>query len=585
MRLKILQFIYLLTILLIIARLWYWQILRSDDLTAKGEKQRNLSVNMVAPRGSVLFSDGTTLASNQPVFLIFALPKLIKDKNIFAKLLADEFWTEDHKADIEKVEESEAKKEKQVTADSIYKMISKDLFWVSLGRRVGVEEKSTVEKLNLVGIGFEPITARFYPEGSSSAHLLGFVGSDMYGAQTGYFGLEGFYNGELKGRDGLLQQERDAKGAPILIGDFLARESIPGKTLILNIDRTIQHIVEEKLQDGLVKYGAKGVGAIVMDPKNGNILAMASFPGYEPINPGSYPKENFKNPLIADSYEPGSTFKVLVMASALNENLLTQDTICNICDGPVSLGGYTIRTWDNHYRPNLSMTDVIVHSDNTGMVFVSQKLGLNKLFSYIQNFGFGKPTSIDLQDEESSDLREKRDWKDIDVATASFGQGIAVTAMQMVKAVGAIANSGKMMEPHIVKSIEESDGTLFGTRTKTYQIQPRTVGQPISTETAKKVTAMMVKAVDEGEAKFYKVKGYKVAGKTGTAQIPVAGHYDLSKTIASFIGFAPADDPRFIMLIRYSEPSASIFGAETAAPTFFDIAKQLFLYFNIPPQE
>lgn len=584
MRLRVLQFIYFVAIFLIVLRLWYWQILRSDDLTAMGEKQRNFSVDVVAPRGSILFSDQTTLASNQPVFLVYALPKIIADKKIFAKLLAEEFW-DSNKKDSEQISEDDAKKEKQNIEDNIFKTISKDLFWVSLGRRVNFEEKAKIEKLNLKGLGFEASSTRFYPEGSSSAHLLGFVGSDIYGSQTGYFGLEGFYNGELKGRDGLLQQEKDAQGTPILIGDFLTKESIPGKTLVLNVDRTIQHIVEEKLKKGLEKYGAKEASAVIMDPKTGNILAMASLPGYDPADPGAYPKNNFKNPIIADSYEPGSTFKVLVMASAINENSVKPETICTICNGPISLGGFLIRTWDNKYYPDSTMKEVIIHSDNTGMVFVSQKLGLDKLFSYIQNFGFGTQTNIDLQDELSPSIREKKDWREIDLATASFGQGIAVTGIQMIKAVGAIANQGQMMEPHIVKLIKESDGTLTGESFKQYFVSPRVVGQPISKETAKTITEMMVKAVDEGEAKFFKPRGFKIAGKTGTAQIPVAGHYDPTKTIASFIGFAPADDPKFVMLVRFTEPSASIFGSETAAPTFFDIAKELFIYFNITPQE
>ncbi len=226
------------------------------------------------------------------------------------------------------------------------------------------------------------------------------------------------------------------------------------------------------------------------------------------------------------------------------------------------------------------MTDVIIHSDNTGMVFVSRKLGLDKMYDYIKRFGFGNLTGIDLQDEATPDLRPKNQWHDIDVATASFGQGISATVLQMVRAVGAIANDGKLMEPHVAAAIKGAGGTI--------KIPPRVVGQPISSDSAKIMTEIMVQAVDRGEAQYYKnkyVPNFRIAGKTGTAQIPVAGHYDPTKTIASFVGFAPAEDPKFVMLVRYDQPSSSIYGADTAAPTFFQISKDLFTYYNIAPDE
>ncbi len=223
------------------------------------------------------------------------------------------------------------------------------------------------------------------------------------------------------------------------------------------------------------------------------------------------------------------------------------------------------------------MADVLIHSDNTGMVFVGRKLGVDKIYQYIQNFGFGDLTQVDLQDETSPQLRSKKEWRDIDLATASFGQGIAVTPIQMVRAVSAIANGGFLMRPQIVKSVEV-DGKL-------HIIEPKMIGQPITTETAKTVTEMMVQAVKKGEAGSFAPKGYKIAGKTGTAQIPVEGHYDFNRTMASFVGFAPADNPQFVILVRYEEPKTSIFGTATAAPVFFEIAKELFVYYNVAPDE
>lgn len=603
MRFKLIKLIYFITTILIVLRLGYWQIIRADDLTARGEDQRLLTKEVVAPRGTVRFLDNSILASIQPSFLIYAEPKVIDGKfadkssfeykKLFSKQLSEILW-EDQLSIQQKIVESQSSPSAQIEdqlkirdqkIDELSKTfldkLNQNLYWVSLGKKINFETKKKIEKLGLVGIGFEPTSERFYPEGSTSAHLLGFIGSDIYGEEAGYFGLEGFYNGELKGRRGFLTTEKDAMGLPILIGKFQDQQPKSGKTLVLNIDRAVQHMVEEKLSKAAEKYGAKGGSVIIMDPQTGGVIAMASTPGYDPAWANLYPSENFRNPITAESYEPGSTFKVLVMAAGINEGLVKGDTVCDICSSPINISGYTIKTWNNQYRPNSTMTDVIIHSDNTGMVFVSGKLGVDKMYSYIKRFGFGDRTGIDLQDEQTPPLREQKEWKEIDLATSSFGQGISVTPIQLIRAVSTIANGGKLYEPHIVSKIDDDKSH--------FKIGPRIIDQPISEQTAKTITDMMVKAVDLGEAQFYKKKAglsdYKIAGKTGTAQIPVAGHYDPTKTIASFIGFAPADKPKFIMLVRFLEPSSSIFGADTAAPTFFDISKELFAYYGIAPND
>lgn len=630
MRIKTIRTVYFIAIFFITLRLFYWQIIMSDDLVAKAEDQRLLTKEVIAPRGQIRYSDGSILAATEPMYLLFAQPRVINEqilkkqdgsnkqevfdkftagqseiiksyKKQYAHQLAVIFWEEDEKYRKSIQPPEEATKSTDIVEEEgrvklgveaiekvFYDKLNKDLVWVSLNRKVDSVMKKRLEGFNLVGLGFEPTTGRYYPEGSSSAHILGFVGSDAYGADTGYFGLEGYYNGELKGKKGLLTEEKDAMGLPILIGKFISKDPKPGKTLVLSVDRSVQKIVEDNLKQGVVKYGAKSGSVVVMEPKTGNILAMASVPSYDPVHPTLFPSINFKNPITADSYEPGSTFKVLVMAAALNEKLITPETVCDICSGPVSISGFSIRTWNNQYKAGSTMTDVIIHSDNTGMVFVSRKLGIDKMYDYIQKFGFGKVTGIDLQDEQSPDIRPKKDWKEIDLATSSFGQGISATPLQIIRAVGAIANGGKLMEPHIVTEIKDGDSGLF-VQKNSFVIKPRLISKVVSEESANQVKEMMVKAVDLGEAQFYKkfegVGRYKIAGKTGTAQIPVAGHYDPTKTIASFVGFAPADDPKFVMLVRFQEPTASIFGADTAAPTFFSIARELFTYYGIAPSE
>ncbi len=564
-RIFCIKILFLLFFAAIIIRLFYWQVVRADFLESQADRQHFTNTKIDAARGNILFSDGSILASSNPVFSLYGLPKTIKqDQKIKTAYLLAKIFSDN----LEGVDP---------LAKDLINRLSQDLYWVLLRKDISIEQKKQIEDLNLIGLGFEQGASRFYPEGSSSAHFLGFLGSDAKGAGKGYFGLEGYYDGELKGMPGLIRNEQDARGLPILIGNFLTNRAQNGKDLKLYIDRSVQFIVEKSLKAGIEKYGAKAGSVVVMDPKSGGILALASFPNYDPLKYFVYPRQYYKNPVVADQYEPGSTFKVLVMAAALNEDLVKSDTKCDICSGPVSVGGFEIRTWDNKYRPEITMKEVIIHSDNTGMVFVGRKLGLDKFYTYLQNFGFGGQTNVDLQDESSPEIRSKKDWGEIDLATASFGQGIAVTPIQMVSAIASIANGGNLMEPHVVKEIRDEKST--------YQIKPRVVKQVIKSTVASQIKEIMILAVEEGEAKFAKPKGFRIAGKTGTAQIPVAGHYDPNKTIASFVGFAPADDPKFVMLVRFDEPSSSIFGAETAAPTFFEIAKQLLLYYNIVPTE
>jgi cell division protein FtsI (penicillin-binding protein 3) len=580
MRFRLLKVFYLLFLTTIALRLFYWQVIKAEDLSAMADSQHISQQTIEAPRGVIFSSDGSILATNQPTFLLYGLPKVIKDKADISSKLATAFLPTDIKDD-PTTKEDEVKKVYQDLKDKFVEKLSQNLFWVPLQRNLTSDQKKQINALKLEGLGFDQYTSRYYPEGSSSAHVLGFVAADANGQQLGYFGLEGYYNGELKGVPGEITEEKDAQGSPILIGKYIKKDPQQGHDLVLNLDRTIQYITEKKVREGIQKYGAKGAYAVIMEPKTGAVIAMASYPNYDPGDITNYPKQNFRNPVVGDGYEPGSTFKTLIMAAAINENLVTPETICDICRGPVQISGFSIRTWDNKYRSDSTMRDVLVHSDNVGMVFISRKLGIDKMYDYIQKFGIGNPTNIDLQDEYSPEIRSKKDWKEIDLATSSFGQGIATTGIQVVRAISVIANGGDLMEPHLVHYIKKDN--------KTIEIKPKVVGSPITAQTAATVTQMMVDAVDKGESQYYKKKAgvgnFKIAGKTGTAQIPVAGHYDATKTIASFIGFAPADDPKFVMLVRYVEPTTSIYGAETAAPTFFDIARELFTYYNIAPNE
>lgn len=569
--------IFILITLAVILRLFYWQVIASDSLAALAESQHISVVEIPAHRGEIRTSDGFPLATNKESFLIFAYkPQLNKDPQELSNLLYPIIGSNI----TQKIATESAIKAGELQKLSLLALQEKftrdDRFWIPIVNNADLSQKKEIEKLDLDGIGIEPSFVRDYPEASMAASLLGFVGSDTAGNPKGYFGLEGFYELELRGKPGNLEQEKDASGQPILIGQFSELEPKRGRHLLLHLDRAIQNIVEEKLKQGLLKYGAKSGEIAVMDPQTGAIVAMSSLPAYDPAQFYKHDPQLYKNPVISESYEPGSTFKVITMSAALDSGAVNPETSCNICSGPVTIGAYTIGTWNDEYRPDLNMKEVIQYSDNVGMVFVSQRLGKEKLLEYLKLFGFGEKTGIDLEEEATAPLRSADQWRDIDLATASFGQGIAVTGIQMLRAVSAVANNGLMPIPRVVSQV-------IGESVLDIETKPPV--RVISPSSAQQMTDFMVNAVDNGEAKWAKPRGFKIAGKTGTAQIPVAGHYDEEKTIASFIGFAPADDPKFVMLVKLREPQSSPWGSETAAPLWFSIARDILFYYGIQPEE
>lgn len=581
-RISVIAVFFFVFAAVILMRLFYWQVINASSLSAIAASQRE-SISELAPiRGNILASDGFPLAINQTGYLAYANPQKINvQPNVLAQMLTPilqtslsevKIATDASKEDIEEI----SKKLEQDTHDHLLSQLSRNnLVWVLLKKKLTAAKKTEIENLHIEGINFETEPLRTYPEASMAAHILGFVGQDDKGKDVGYFGLEGFYNLDLSGRMGIVKQEKDAINRPIPIGKFWDQKKRDGRHLKLYLDRSIQYIVEDELEKAVQKYGAKSGSVLITDPKTGGILAMASWPSFEPSKYGKYGYEDFVNPLVSKVYEPGSTFKVLTMSAGINEGLIEPSTACDICDRPYKIGKYLIHTWNDEYTKNSTMTEVLIHSDNVGMIYVAKKLGLDNFLKYINGFGIGQTTGIDIQGESAPTLRDN--WGEVDLYTAAFGQGLVVNGVQMAEAVGAIANEGKLMEPHMVEKIIDSDEEI--------SIPPKMIRQVISPQTAKTVTEMMVASVDLGEAKWSKTKGYKVAGKTGTAQISAGGKYNETKTIASFVGFAPADDPKFLMLTILDEPTSSEWGSETAAPLFFHIAKRVFVYLGIAPTE
>lgn len=548
-RLKIISVLIPVIFFFIWARLFYWQIIRGPEMRAKASRQHETVTTLKAKRGNILDSEGNVLVGSKNLYHLYVYkPQLkISNQELIGKLLnlLDKTSLATNEADLRQF---------------ISSRIELKSNWVSIKHYITPEEKSRIESEKILGIGFEDEYVRYYPESSMSAHLLGFVGQDMAGQEQGYFGLEGYFDRWLKGREGKVRTEKDASGNPILIGKYEFYHASEGKSVQTTIDKKVQYLTEQLLKDGIEKYQASAGSVVILESKTGKVKAMASFPNYNPEKFSDYPTQYYKNPVVADLFEPGSIFKILIMAAGLNEKVVTSSTTCDICAGPVTIGKYSIRTWDETYRENSTMADVIVHSDNTGMVFVARKLGGEKFANYLKLFGFGKKTGIQLQDEVSgASVSDGKNYREIDLATNSFGQGIAVTSLQMVAAANTIANGGTYLKPTIIEG------------------DPGSSTKILSAEAVQEITNIMKLAVENGEAKWSKPQNLSVAGKTGTAQIPIEGHYDADKTIASFVGFFPAEDSKYTMLVTLREPKTSIWGSETAAPLWFSIAKQLLL--------
>lgn len=556
-RVRIIQLIFTLWATLLLFRLGYWQIVKAGELSSQAEFQQTNRLSLPAARGQILARDGFPLVENIDNYLVYVNPQLAKERL----------------SDLETIFKDLPSSESALPL--ITEAKNSKLNWLVIARNIPQDIKNRINELKIPGLGFESYPTRSYPEGSPSAYLTGFVGKSETDLPQGYFGLEGYYDRYLKGTAGKLIEEKDALGMPIVIGNQFNIPARPGTSLVTSIDRVVQHVAYKNLVEGIQKYEADSGTVTVLETQTGRVLAMVSVPGYDPKNYQNFSTDVYKNPIVSSSYEPGSTFKTLIMAAGLDAGVITKNSTCDTCSSPQTISGQVVKNYDDSYYPNNSMSGIILHSDNVGMVYIGRKLGKDRLLDYLKKFGFGKPTGIDLQEESSPEIRPNNEWYDIDWATASFGQGIAVTPIQMTAAVNSIATQGLYYPPRVVTELRE-DG-----ESKTVSLPKPT--QVISKQAAADVTEMMVNGVNNGQVKWYKPDGYTIAGKTGTAQVPIAGHYDKDKVIASFVGFAPVPNPKFTMLVTVSNPKTTQWGSTTAAPIFFAISKELFRYYQVPP--
>lgn len=421
----------------------------------------------------------------------------------------------------------------------------------------------------LTGLEFKPHPQRSYPEASLASNVLGFVSREG----RGYFGVEEKYDILLTGNPVQVLVPTDPNRA------FEIPHVPDGTTLILTINRDLQAEAEHLLDESLSRYGAQSGVIVVMDPRNGEVLAMAvskrmdlnQFWNYGAI----YNNASEFNPAISMPYEPGSVMKVLTMAAALDSGTATPGRTY-IDTGSILVGGATIQNWDQQPWGLQDMTGCLQHSLNVCMAMLSTDMGAGTFYSYMDNFGIGHATGVDLAGEAEGRLKipGDGDWYPVDLGTNAFGQGVTVTPLQMMAAVSSVANNGRAVVPHILYSMVR-DG-------RRYNVPAQYAGTPISEQTAQTLSAMLANAV-EAESSLARVPGYLIAGKTGTAQIPVNGYYDLSQTNASFIGWGPVDDPQFMIYVWLERPSASIWGSETAAPVFSAMAEKTVVLLDIPP--
>lgn len=545
-------------------RMIYLQVFRHGTYEALAEAQHQLQAVIEPLRGSIFASSAvepgtfTPLASNRTYGLAYAVPQDVEDP----EKTADEVLKVLPGLEREKL---------------IAQLKKPEDLYEELAHKLTDEERRNLNDKNLKGIYVTDERVRYYPEKNIGSHLLGFVGFKG-DERVGQYGLEGALQDELAGKKGFVRADRDAAGRWIVIGTRELEQAQDGSNIFLTIDETIQYTACTKLDAAVKKHGADSGSVVIMNPKTGAILAMCGSPDYDP---NAYQEVKdlsvFSNPVVSGAYEPGSIFKPLTMSAAINEAQVGPQTTYTD-EGVVEIGKYSIKNSDGKANGVQTMTQVLEKSLNTGAIFAMRSIRPEKFKRYVQNYGFGEKTGINLQGEVEGNVTNLDLSGDIYPATASFGQGITVTPIQLVAAFGAMANRGTLMKPYVVQKIVTPEGQE--TVTKAQEVR-----QVIRPEVATTIGAMLVNVVENGHGTRAGVDGYWIAGKTGTAQVKQKDGvgYDPNNTIGSFAGFGPVSDPAFAMVVRIDHPRDVTFAESTAAPLFGDIAKFLLHYLQIPP--
>ncbi|MBS1819854.1 MAG: transpeptidase family protein [Acidobacteria bacterium] len=532
------------------ARLVNLQVIQHADMVELAQRQQSQTNTLAAKRGDIVDRKGRVLATSVDADTIYAVPSVITDDDGTVRKLCEAFG------------DCTAKERK----DLLERLKPKRHF-IYVRRQVALDVAERVRKLNLEGVGTVKESHREYPNHELAAHVLGFVGIDSKGLS----GIESAYEKSIRGKDGQVLVQTDAKGHAF---SRFERPPTAGATVELTIDSFLQHIAERELRAGVIENHALGGTALVMDPHTGEVLAMANEPTFDPNDYRAADERARRNRAVQDLYEPGSTFKVVTASAAIEERLMPVDTMIDVSGGRMSIGSRVVR--DTHDYGVLSFTDVIVKSSNVGAIRIGFKLGTDRLSDYVQKFGFGRPVSPDFPSESPGIVWERTKWTDSALASVSMGYQVGVTPLQMVTAVSTVANGGHYIEPRVLRAVYRNGRRLA--------VKPKAIRQAISRDTAASMTAIMEQVVERGTATAAKIPGYTIAGKTGTANKLANGRYS-SDTYASFVGFVPSVDPVATVLVVLDSPRGpnGHFGGPVSAPIFKRIAEETLRYLRVPP--
>ena len=554
-RLALSGLFFLLIFLAVAVRAFQLQILEGEKLKRLGERQHLTEWIVLPKRGSIVDRAGEPLAVSLEAQSVYARPRRVKEPESAGRSLAEVL---------------------SLDAKEVEQRLKTEKPFVWLKRQVTPREAERIKALNLEGVGMFYEPKRYYPQGHLAGQVIGFVGRDSQGLE----GIEMHYDAYIRRETSSSVIERDALGRKVLVRGLEDLQIAPGADIHLTLDTSIQHLVEKQLEAAVIKFRAKGGIAVVVEPFAGEVLALANYPFSDPNNIARESSQQWRNRAVSDSFEPGSTFKTILAAAALEEEVVGKEDLFYCEFGKYSYGGRMIH--DSHPYGWLPFYKIIQYSSNIGATKVASKLRKEQYFKYIEGFGFGQPSGIDMPGEANGLVRSPDGWSPVDLATHSFGQGIAATPIQLVMAYAAIANGGLLVRPFVVRRVVGPQGEILKTS------EPHVVRRVVSEKTARLLTSILKGVVsDGGTGVMAGVEGFEVAGKTGTAQKPdhVNGGYASNKRTASFVGFVPADDPRLVLLVLVDEPEVSVYGGVVAAPVFRNIASGVLRHLRVLPEK
>lgn len=561
-RLLIWLIVIVLISLGIVYRLFIVQVVSHDELFSKAQNQHQYYEELTPRRGELyLQNKGKTYpaAVNEEMDSVIAVPKNISDIEGTSMTLAT----------ILNMPVEEVRQKLTKNRDDLYEVIK---------RKLTDDESLALQNKNLRGIELVPEYWRTYPASPLASQTIGFLGYNG-DDKSGQYGIEEYFDSSLRGKGGFLKAEKDTGGRWISIGSRTLQKAEDGDKLVLTIEQSVQYFLEKKLEEIVKKFDATGGNILIMEPKTGRIIAMANYPSYDNSDYTNISDASlFQNRSIQEQFEPGSIFKTLTYAIALDTGKITPDTTYND-SGSVTMSGFTMHNFDGLGRGVIPMTKALDLSLNTGAIFAQQRAGKETFYQYIKNFGFGEPTGIDLVGEAKGDIKNLAQMKDLNFATASFGQGVAVTSVQMASAFSALINGGYLMKPQIIQKVVKRDGEEI-------EVPPKEVRRIITQRTSDTIKAMLISVVKNGWSVKASVPGYLIGSKTGTAQMPNpnGGGY-LEDFIHTFICGAPMNDPKFVVLTKLNRVRAAKYSSDTVSPVTRQVLEFLFDYYNMSPTE